>query len=188
MRLYELPSCSMPFTISAAVLASVPLRRHTAALGVVREAVIVPTPEDPELIPVLLGRAAGEFMTKHLEANRVRGIGVGWGATLREAIRHVKPGQWPELNVNSMMGGLTRGLEINTFETASGLAARAPAELDSNRRMYLAARRCPVKAGRWSGRLVGSSDQVQPSVVRAHEWQEPGRPEMAGNGRPLQAA
>lgn len=110
--------------------------RRTCGL---REAVIVPTPEEPGLIPVLLGRAAGEYLSRHLETQRVRGIGVGWGATLRETIRFVRPGQWPELNVNSMMGGLTRGLEINTFETASALAARLGAQCS-----YLAA---PLYAG-----------------------------------------
>jgi len=99
-----------------------------------REAVIIPTPEEPGLIPVLLGRAAGELLSSHLAAHPVRGVGVGWGATLRETIRHVTPGQWPKLNVNSMMGGLTRGLEINTFETASALAARLGAQCS-----YLAA-------------------------------------------------
>lgn len=103
------------------------------------DAVIVPTPGDAALIPMLLGRATGEFLSRHLETRRVRGIGVGWGATLREAIRFVKPGQWPAINVNSMMGGLTRGLEINTFETASALAARLGARCS-----YLAA---PLYAG-----------------------------------------
>jgi DNA-binding transcriptional regulator LsrR (DeoR family) len=93
-----------------------------------RDAVIVPTPRDANLIPELLGRAAGDYITRHLESNRVKGLGVGWGATLREAIRHVRPGHWPAMNVNSMMGGLTQGLEINTFETASSLAARLQAQ------------------------------------------------------------
>jgi DNA-binding transcriptional regulator LsrR (DeoR family) len=99
-----------------------------------RDAVVVPTPQDAALLPVLLGRMAGEWMSRFLEATKVRGIGVGWGATLREAIRYVKPGQWPGINVNSIMGGLTRGLEINTFETASALAARLGARCS-----YLAA-------------------------------------------------
>jgi lsr operon transcriptional repressor len=99
-----------------------------------RDAVVVPTPEDAALVPVLLGRAAGEYLSRHLEENKVRGIGVGWGATLRESIRYVKPGKWPNINVNSIMGGLTRGLEINTFETAAALAARLGARCS-----YLAA-------------------------------------------------
>ena len=104
-----------------------------------RDAVIVPTPQNTDLIPELLGRAAGDYISRHLETNRVRGLGVGWGATLREAIRHVRPGRRPDMNVNSMMGGLTRGLEINTFETASSLAARLQAQCT-----YLAA---PLYAG-----------------------------------------
>jgi DNA-binding transcriptional regulator LsrR (DeoR family) len=104
-----------------------------------RDAVIVPTPRDPSLIPELLGRATAGFLTRHLEAHPVRGLGVGWGATLRETIRHVRPAHWPRLTVNSMMGGLTQGLEINTFETASSLAARLHAKC-----AYLAA---PLYAG-----------------------------------------
>lgn len=104
-----------------------------------RDAVIVPTPADASHVPVLLGRATGELLSRHLETARVRRIGVGWGATLRETIRFVRPGNWPQLHVNSMMGGLTRGLEINTFETASALAARLGASCS-----YLAA---PLYAG-----------------------------------------
>jgi DNA-binding transcriptional regulator LsrR (DeoR family) len=104
-----------------------------------REAVVVPSPEDAALVPALLGRAAGEFLSRHLDSHPVRSIGVGWGATLREAIRFVKPGKRSGIQVNSLMGGLTRGLEINTFETASGLAARLGAHCS-----YLAA---PLYAG-----------------------------------------
>ena len=93
-----------------------------------RDAVIVPTPADASLLPDLLGRATGDYISRHLDTHRVRGLGVGWGATLREAIRHVRPGRYPGMNVNSMMGGLTQGLEINTFETASSLAARLQAQ------------------------------------------------------------
>ena len=123
-----------------------------------REAVIIPTPEDPELIPVLLGRATGEFLSSHLAAHPVRGIGVGWGATLREAIRHLAPGQWPKVNVNSMMGGLTRGLEINTFETASALAARLGAQCS-----YLAA---PLYAGSHASRDTIVSQDVFKEAFR----------------------
>jgi len=103
------------------------------------DAVIVPTPRDAALIPELLGRATAEFLSRHLDAHRVRGLGVGWGATLRETIRYVRPARRPQLTVNSMMGGLTQGLEINTFETASSLAARLQAKCE-----YLAA---PLYAG-----------------------------------------
>jgi lsr operon transcriptional repressor len=104
-----------------------------------QDAVIVPTPQDASQVSAQVGRATGEFLSRHLGKARVRRIGVGWGATLRHAIRFVKPGHWPGMRVNSIMGGLTRGLEINTFETASALASRLGAECS-----YLAA---PLYAG-----------------------------------------
>lgn len=104
-----------------------------------KAAAIMPTPADPDLIPVLLGRAAGEFVSRHLEEKTITGFGVGWGATLRETIRHVRAGRYPDLCVNSMMGGLTHGLAINTFEIASALAARLNAQCQ-----YFAA---PIYAG-----------------------------------------
>jgi DNA-binding transcriptional regulator LsrR (DeoR family) len=58
---------------------------------------------------------------------------------LRETIRHLRAGSFPELSVNSMMGGLTHGLELNTFEIASELARRIAAQCN-----YLAA---PIYAG-----------------------------------------
>jgi DNA-binding transcriptional regulator LsrR (DeoR family) len=89
-----------------------------------KAAVIVPTPDDEEQIPMILGRATANFVSHYLENNRIRGFGIGWGRTLREMTRHMRAGRYPDLCVNSMMGGLTRGLEINTFDIVSELARR----------------------------------------------------------------
>ncbi|WP_262028108.1 sugar-binding transcriptional regulator [Microvirga sp. Mcv34] len=117
-----------------------------------KDAVIIPTPDDPDLVPVLLGQAAGEYLSNFLETNRVKGLGLGWGATLRETIRNTRPGRYPDLCVNSMMGGLTHGLELNTFETASSLANRLNAECQ-----YLAA---PIYAGSPASRDIILSQDV----------------------------
>jgi DNA-binding transcriptional regulator LsrR (DeoR family) len=111
------------------------LRRHCG----LEAAVIIPTPDDAEKIPGLLGLAAAEFLSRHLEQNRLDAIGVGWGATLRETIRNLRQASFPELWVTSMMGGLTQGLELNTFEIATELARRL-----GSRCTYLAA---PIYAG-----------------------------------------
>src|SRR5438552_4018052 len=89
-----------------------------------KAAVIVPTPADEEQVPMILGRATANFVSRYLENNRIRGFGIGWGRTLREMTRHIRAGRYPDLCVNSMMGGLTRGLEINTFDIVSELARR----------------------------------------------------------------
>jgi DNA-binding transcriptional regulator LsrR (DeoR family) len=99
-----------------------------------RDAVVIPTPENPDLLLGLLGMAAGDYLSRFLEENRLSAIGIGWGATLRETIRHVRAARYPDLNVTAMMGGLTQGLELNTFEIAGELARR----LQANCR-YLAA-------------------------------------------------
>jgi DNA-binding transcriptional regulator LsrR (DeoR family) len=126
-------------TLNSRLESCVRLEQELVANCGLREAVVVPTPGENDLVPVLIGRATGEFISRFLDEEPVTGFGVGWGATLRETIRHVRPGQHPEMKVTSMMGGLAWGIEINTFEIASELARRWNAECH-----YLAA---PIYAG-----------------------------------------
>src|SRR5262245_16018860 len=67
-----------------------------------RDAVIVPTPEDIEQVPVQIGRATGEYLSHLIEGSSARRIAVGWGATLRESILHVHPASRPDISVHSM--------------------------------------------------------------------------------------
>lgn len=137
----------------------VALERQLVAETALRDAVVVPTPSEPDQVPVVLGRAAAEYLSRHLDENRVRGLGVGWGATLRETVRHLRAGSFPELSVNSMMGGLTHGLELNTFETASGLASRIAAQCN-----YFAA---PIYAGSAKSRdTILAQDVFRDSLQR----------------------
>src|SRR4029079_16087520 len=115
-------------TLNSELASCVELEQRLIRDFKLKDAVIVPTPEDEEQIPVILGRAAAGFVSHFLESHRIRGFGIGWGRTLREMIRHVRAGRYPDLCVNSMMGGLTRGLEINTFDIVSGLGRRLRCE------------------------------------------------------------
>ncbi|HJU22797.1 MAG TPA: sugar-binding transcriptional regulator [Casimicrobiaceae bacterium] len=126
-------------TLNSQLASCVELERQMTSDFGLDAAVIVPTPADDEQIPVILGRAAAAYVSDLLERKTIHGLGLGWGRTLREMVRHMRPGRYPNLCVNSMMGGLTRGLEINTFDIVSELARR----LDSQCQ-YLAA---PIYAG-----------------------------------------
>jgi len=126
-------------TINSRFASCIELEHSLVKQFALKDAVIVPTPQDPDLVPVLLGQATGEYLSNVLETNKVSGLGLGWGGTLRETIRNMRSGRYPDLCINSMMGGLTHGLELNTFETASSLANRLNAECQ-----YLAA---PIYAG-----------------------------------------
>jgi lsr operon transcriptional repressor len=126
-------------TINSRLESCVRLERVLIARFGLKDAVVVPSPADPDQIAAQIGKAAGEFVSRVIEENPTGVFGVGWGGTLRETIRHIRPGQYRDLAVTSMMGGLTYGIEINTFEIASHFARLWQAECH-----YLAA---PIYAG-----------------------------------------
>ena len=125
--------------VKARLADCVALERELVAETGLKDAVIVPTPADAEQIATVLGRATADYLARHLGENRARALGIGWGGTLRETVRHLAAANLPELSINSMMGGLTYGSELNTFEIASEFARRVNAQCN-----YLAA---PIYSG-----------------------------------------
>ena len=125
--------------VKARLADCVALERQLVAETGLKDAVIVPTPADDEQIAAVLGRATADYLSRHLGENRARALGIGWGATLRETVRHLAAASLPDLSINSMMGGLTYGSELNTFEIASEFARRVNAQCN-----YLAA---PIYSG-----------------------------------------
>lgn len=81
-----------------------------------QDAVVVPSPMDGGQMSTIIGKASAMFLEQRIQAHQPGSLGVGWGATLRETAHHLAPANKPDLVVRSMMGGLTRGSEINTFE------------------------------------------------------------------------
>lgn len=126
-------------TINSRLESCVRLERALIESFGLQDAVVVPTPDDPLQVSAQIGRAAGEFVSRIIEERPSGVFGVGWGGTLRETIRHIRPGQFRDLSVTSMMGGLTYGIELNTFEIASQFARVWQAQCH-----YLAA---PIYAG-----------------------------------------
>jgi DNA-binding transcriptional regulator LsrR (DeoR family) len=107
--------------VNARLSGCVALERELIAEAGLKDAVIVPTPADAEQIHAVLGRATADYLARHLGESRVRAVGIGWGATLRETVRHLASANLPELSINSMMGGLTYG------STPSRSPANSPA-------------------------------------------------------------
>lgn len=126
-------------TLNSRLVSCVELEQRLVREFGLKRAIIVPTPTEDELVPVLLGQATADHVAQLLAAETVTGIGVGWGTTLREMVRHMPTLRRPEIVVNSVMGGLTRGIEINTFDIAGDLARKLSGEC-----AYLAA---PIYAG-----------------------------------------
>jgi DNA-binding transcriptional regulator LsrR (DeoR family) len=144
-------------TLNSSFASSVALETRLKESCGLRDAVVVPTPEDPDQLLPVLGMAAGDFLGRFLQENRLASIGIGWGATLRETIRHLRAARYPELSVTAMMGGLPQGLELNTFEVAGELARRLQAQC-----RYLAA---PIYAASPRSRDIILAQEVFSDVL-----------------------
>ncbi|MGV8938516.1 MAG: sugar-binding transcriptional regulator [Allorhizobium sp.] len=92
------------------------------------EAVVASTPLDPAHMHAVLGRTAATFLDRLIDVRNPGSIGVGWGATLNETVQQMTPVQAPQIKVLSLMGGLARGAEINTFEIVRRFARVLGAE------------------------------------------------------------
>lgn len=103
-------------SFNSPLTANVELEAEVRRRFALTDVVIVPTPEDANQMPTVIGRAAAMFLERLIQASEPASLGVGWGATLRETVHNMAPANVPDVKVRSMMGGLTRGSEINTFE------------------------------------------------------------------------
>jgi DNA-binding transcriptional regulator LsrR (DeoR family) len=85
-------------------------------------AYVAPLPERPEDVQMIVGAALGHQLSEFLAQPEVQLFGMSWGGTLNLATRFVAAMQRPDLEVISVMGGLTRGSDVNSFEITTRLA------------------------------------------------------------------
>lgn len=97
-----------------------------------KEAVVVPTADNDQAIQEAIGHAAGHYLSDALADGMA--IGIGWGRTLRFSLRSVRRRKLNTLSVVSLIGSLTHGSGVNTFEIVSRFADLFDAD-----RYYLAA-------------------------------------------------
>ena len=90
------------------------------------EVAVVPSVPDADALQRAVGEAAGAMLGPLLRDGI--GVGIGWGRTLSAAARRLAPRQFPASWVVSLMGGLTRGSGINTFEVSTEMARAIGAE------------------------------------------------------------
>ncbi|MDH0747128.1 sugar-binding transcriptional regulator [Pseudomonas sp. GD03842] len=81
---------------------------------------VVPSPDDPSTIFRVLGVGVAPSIEEYLQDGCT--IAVGWGRTLRQAVRELQGRPLPNMKVVSLLGGLHYGSANNTVEIASSLA------------------------------------------------------------------
>ncbi|MCX7644363.1 MAG: sugar-binding transcriptional regulator [Rhodobacteraceae bacterium] len=86
------------------------------------KAYIAPSPEDPRDVQMIVGAALGHVLSEVLADPAIRLLGMSWGNTLNIATRFVAAIERPDIEVISVMGGLTKGSDLNSFEITTRLA------------------------------------------------------------------
>ena len=70
----------------------------------------------------IVGSALAQFLNRFLARPDVRLFGMSWGNTLNMATRFMEPIDRPDLEITSVMGGLTKGSDLNSYEITTRLA------------------------------------------------------------------
>lgn len=83
---------------------------------------IAPSPAREEDTQMIVGAALGNLLSEVLADKAITLFGMSWGGTLNLATRFVEAMERPDLEVVSVMGGLTKGSDLNSFEITTRLA------------------------------------------------------------------
>ena len=104
----------------------VALERRLVARWGLGDCVVLPTPLQPEHLPAIIGVSLGHWLSDRLRPGQT--LGIGWGRTLYWSARALRRRRIVPFTVIALLGGVGRGLEINTYETASRVADKLGAQ------------------------------------------------------------
>ena len=91
-------------------------------------AIVVPSPQGSASVTPLVAAGLGAHLGELLQNTDVTKFGMSWGNTLNLATRHMQPLDRPDLEIVSIMGGVTRGSDVNGYEITTRLADLCNAE------------------------------------------------------------
>ncbi len=86
------------------------------------DAHVAPSPFHADGVQTVVGTALGHYLATLLAGPAIRRFGMSWGNTLNLATRFMEPLNRPELEIVSVMGGLSKGSDLNSFEITTRLA------------------------------------------------------------------
>ncbi len=109
-------------TFNTAFAACAELEAALRARFALKQAYVAPAPMESRDIQTIVGAALGNLLSEVLADPSVKLFGMSWGGTLNIATRFVAAMERPDLEVISVMGGLTQGSDLNSFEITTRLA------------------------------------------------------------------
>jgi DNA-binding transcriptional regulator LsrR (DeoR family) len=93
-----------------------------------RNVAIAPSPADDVNAIKVVGAELGHYLSDFLRDKSIKLFGVAWGETLNFATRTLMPTKREDLEIVSVMGGLPRGSDVNSFDVTTRLAELLNAE------------------------------------------------------------
>ena len=111
---------SVVVDIRLPLVSCVELEEQLKAIYGLKQVAVVPSVADDEQLRRMIGDAGGIMLDALIADGQC--ISVGWGRTLSASIKRLRSRQLKDSSVVSLMGGLTRGSETNTFEVSTELA------------------------------------------------------------------
>lgn len=109
-------------TFNTAYAACFDLEQALCAKFGLTQAYVAPAPAQESDVQTITGAALGNLLSEVLADPAVKSFGMSWGGTLNIATRFLAAIERPDLEVISVMGGLTRGSDLNSFEITTRLA------------------------------------------------------------------
>ncbi|VVD65429.1 transcriptional regulator [Pandoraea aquatica] len=104
-------------TINSPVSAYVELEVGLVAAHSLRRAIVVPTPDNDVDVRMVIGAAAGQYVSEHLDDGA--SLGITWGGTINAAAQNILHRQDRHNTVVLMCGGLARSTRINPYDNAA---------------------------------------------------------------------
>lgn len=93
-----------------------------------KRAIVVPSPQNDASITPLVAAGLGAHLDDLLRSTDIARFGISWGNTLNLATRHMQPLDRPDLEILSIMGGVSRGSDVNGYEITTRVADLCNAE------------------------------------------------------------
>lgn len=114
--------------VTAPLAACAALERQAVRAFNLSDAVVVPSPLDPARTAAMVGAGLARYLSQRLADPALRVLGMGWGQTLREMLRHLSAPERPDVHIVTLLGALTRASEENSIEIIGRLGRMLGAE------------------------------------------------------------
>lgn len=122
------------------------------------EAIVAPLSGDDYNLHSMIGASLGQYLAGYLTQEKVSLFGMSWGNTLNMATRKMLPINRPDLEIISVMGGLSQGSDLNSYEITTRLAGLCNAD-----HSYFTA---PIYAGSKQSRQILQEQGVFQSTIQ----------------------